>query len=79
MAVWDTDHPEINVETPHHAGMWESQGEGNTQVLNVKELQFNLNPQMDEHRRSALAVLEISHVTRRMTGDSPSVLSHHRD
>ena len=58
---------------------WESQGEGNTQVLSVKELQFNLNPQMDEHRRSALAVLEISHVTRRMAGDSPSVLSHHRD
>ena len=58
---------------------WESQGEGNTQVLSVKELQFNLNPQMDEHRRSALAVLEICHVTRRMAGDTPSVLSHYRD
>ena len=44
-----------------------------------KELQFNLNPQMDEHGRSALAVLEISYVTRRMAGDTPSVLSHHRD
>ena len=44
-----------------------------------KELQFNLNPQMDENRKSALTVLEISHVTRRMAGDSLSVLSHHRD
>ena len=44
-----------------------------------KELHFNLNPQIDEHGKSALAVLEISHVTRRMAGDSPSVLSHHRD
>ena len=45
----------------------------------LKELQFHLNPQLDEHGKSALAVLEISHVTWRMTGDSPSVLSHHRD
>ena len=45
----------------------------------LKELQFNLNPQMDEHGKSALAVLEISHVTKRMAGDSLSVLSHHRD
>ena len=45
----------------------------------LKELKFNLNPQMDEHGKSALAVLEICHVTRRMAGDSPSVLSHHRD
>ena len=52
---------------------WESQREGNTQVLSVKELQFNLNPQMDEHGRSALAVLEISHVTGRMAGDTHSV------
>ena len=44
-----------------------------------KELQFNLNPEMDEHGRSALAVLEIRPVTRRMAGDSPNVLSHHRD
>ena len=33
-----------------------------------KELQFNLNPQMDAHRKSALAVLEISHVTREWLG-----------
>ena len=45
----------------------------------LKELQFYLNPQLDEHGKSALAVLEISHVTWRMTGDSPSVLSQHRD
>ena len=32
---------------------------------------------MDEHGKSALAVLELSHVTRRIAGDSPSVLSHH--
>ena len=44
-----------------------------------KELQFNLNPQMDAHRKSALAVLEISHVTKRIAEDSPNVLSHHRD
>ena len=45
----------------------------------LKELQFNLNPQMDEHGKSALAVLEISHVTKRIAEDSPNVLSHHRD
>ena len=45
----------------------------------LKELKFNLNLQMDEHGKSALAVLEICHVTRRMAGDSPNVLSHHRD
>ena len=44
-----------------------------------KELHFNLNLQMDEHGKTALAVLEISHVTRRMAGDIPSVLSHHKD
>ena len=44
-----------------------------------KELYFSLNLRTDEHGKSALAVPEISHVTRRMAGDSPSLLSHHRD
>ena len=58
---------------------WESQGEGTLRSSMFKKLQFNLNSQKDEHRKSAPAILEISHVTRRMTGDTPSVLSHHRD
>ena len=45
----------------------------------LKEFQFYLNPQLDEHGKSALAVLEISHVTRTMAGDTPSVLPHHKD
>ena len=44
----------------------------------LKELKFNLNLQMDEHGKSALTVLEICHVTRRMAGDSPSVISQHK-
>ena len=58
---------------------WESQGEWKLRSSVFKELQFNLNPQMYEHGRLALAVLEISHVTKRMAGDTPSVPSHHRD
>ena len=36
-----------------------------------KELQFKMKSQMHETGKSALAVHEISHVTRRMAGDSP--------
>ena len=79
MAIWDTDHLEINVETQRHAGMRESQGDGITQFLSVQRASVQFDPQMDEHRKSALAVPEIGHVTGRMAGDSPSVLSHHRD
>ena len=55
MAVWDTDHPEINVEIPRHAGMVGVTRRWDHSVF--KELRFNLNPQVDEPRRSALAVL----------------------
>ena len=55
---------------------YESQEEGNTNDLSLRELLFNQNPQIHEHRKSALALPEIGHVTRRMAGDSPSVLSH---
>ena len=60
-----------------HGGSHKERGSLRSSVF--KELQFNLNPQMEEHGKSALAVLEICHVTRRMAGDSPSVLSRHRD
>ena len=60
-----------------HGGSHKKRGTLRSSVF--KELQFNLNPEMDEHGRSALAVLEIRPVTRRMAGDSPNVLSHHRD
>ena len=60
-----------------HGGSHKERGSLRSSVF--KELQFNLNPQMEEHGKSALAVLEICHVTRRMAGDSPIVLSHHRD
>ena len=58
---------------------WSHKERGSLRSSVFKELQLNLIPQMDEYGKSALAVLEISHVTRRMAGDSPSVLSHHRD
>ena len=54
-----------------HGGSHKERGTLRFSVL--KELQFNLNPQMDEYGKSALAVLEISHVTGRMAGDTPSV------
>ena len=57
---------------------WESQGEGNTQVLSPQRASVQSEPQMDEHGKSALAVPEIGHVTKRMAGDSPSMLSHHK-
>ena len=60
-----------------HGGSHKERGTLRSSVF--KELQFNLNPQMDEHRKSALAVPEIVHLTRRMAGDTPSELSHHRD
>ena len=65
----------------HHAVLawYESPEEGNTKDLSHGELQFNQSPQMHEHRKSALAIPEIGHVTRRMAGDSPNVLSHYRD
>ena len=60
-----------------HGGSQKERGTLRSSVF--KELQFNLNPQTDAHRKSALAVLEISHVTKRIAEDSPNVLSHHRD
>ena len=39
---------------------WESQGEGNTKGLCLKELQFNHSPQMHGHGKSALAICEIA-------------------
>ena len=58
---------------------YESQEEGNTKDLSLRELQFNQGPQMHEYGKPALAIPEIGHVMRRMAGDSPSVLSHHKD
>ena len=43
----------------------------------LKRLQFNQSLQMDKLGKSALAICEIGHVTKRMAGDSPNVLSHH--
>ena len=59
-----------------HGGSHKERGTLRSSVL--KELQFSLNPQTDEHGKSALAVPEIGHVTKRMAGDSPSMLSHHK-
>ena len=61
----------------HHGGRHKDRGTLRSSVF--KELYFNLNLQTDEHGKSALAVPEIGHVTRRMAGDSPSLLSHYRD
>ena len=52
-----------------HGGSHKERGTLRFSVL--KELQFNLNPQMDENRKSALKVLEISHVTLEWLGIVP--------
>ena len=47
--MWDTDLPEINVETPHHAGMVGVRERGTLRSSVLKELQFNLNTKVHEH------------------------------
>jgi len=77
-AVCDTDLPEINMEMPHLMTWWESQGEGNTKVLSPQRASIQSEPVGAWTWNSALAVPEIGHVTRRMAGDSPSVMSQNK-
>ena len=42
--MWDTDLPEINVETPYHAGMVGVRERGTLRFTVQYELRFNLNP-----------------------------------